>query len=458
MSEKETVVQNPLGTEPIGRLVLKFAIPATISLVVNALYNIVDQIFIGNSVGYLGNAATNVIYPLTVIMLAVASLWGDGCAAYISLQLGKGNKARASAGACNMLAMSIAMSLVIMVVSLVFLNPLCNLFGATENSLSYALEYGFIIALGFPCVAILVPLTATIRADGNPTYAMIGLFIGCGTNLILDPVFIFVCGWGVRGAALATILGELFNAICVLLYIPKFKNITIRKEFFRLRGNILKRVAGLGVSSFILQLSFALIVTVSNNVLSIFGAASKYGADIPVATMGITMKVNQIAVNVVQGIVTGTQPIMGYNYGAQKYARTKAAFKLAVAASTIFLIFATFIFQVFPMSIISLFGSESDLYNEFAVKCLRYFLLCCVLNGLQGCTSIFFQSVGRPIQASINTFTKQIILAPLCIIIMAYIMGVEGALWAGAVSDGLAFLVSVFLLKRNWGKVFPAQT
>ncbi len=458
MSEQETVVQNPLGTEPIGRLVVKFAVPATVSLVVNALYNIVDQIFIGNSVGYLGNAATNVIYPLTVIMLAVASLWGDGCAAFTSLQLGKGDRKNASVGACNMLVMSLAMSLVIMIVSLVFLNPLCNLFGATENSLPYALEYGFIIALGFPFVAILVPMSSIIRADGSPTYAMIGLFIGCATNLILDPVFIFVCGWGVRGAALATILGELFNAICTLLYIPKFKNISVRKEYFRLRGSLLKRIAGLGVSSFILQLSFALIVTVSNNVLAIYGKLSKYGADIPVATMGITMKVNQIAVNVVQGIVTGTQPIMGYNYGAQKYARTKAAFRLAATSSTIFLLFATVIFQAFPMSIISLFGSESDLYNEFAVKCLRYFLLCCTLNGLQGCTSIFFQSVGRPVLASINTFSKQIVLAPLCMIVIAWFIGVEGALWAGAVSDTMAFFISLVLLKLNWRKIFPPAT
>lgn len=458
MNESTTITQNPLGTEPIGRLILKFAVPATISLVVNALYNIVDQIFIGNNVGYLGNAATNVIYPLTVVMLAIASLWGDGCAAFTSLQLGKGDRETASTGVCNMLVMSIGMGLAVMGLSLVLLEPLCKLFGATENTLSYAMEYGFIIALGFPFVAILVPLTSSIRADGSPNYAMVGLLIGCVTNIVLDALFVIVFGWGVRGAAAAaTIIGELFNALCVLLYIPRFKNVSIGKKYFRLQTPVIKRIAGLGVSSFILQLSFALIVTVSNNVLAIFGAKSKYGADIPVATMGITMKVNQIVVNVVQGIITGTQPIMGYNYGAGQYGRTKSAFKIAVITSTIFLALATFVFQVFPMSIVSLFGSESDLYNEFAVMCLRAFLMCCVLNGLQGCTSIFFQSVGRPVQASINTFSKQIILAPLCIVVMANIMGVEGALWAGAVSDGMAFFISVFLLNRNWKKIFPAE-
>lgn len=456
MSEAKVVVQNPLGTAPIGKLIIKYAVPSIISLVVNALYNIIDQIFIGQSVGYLGNAATNVIYPLTVIMLAIASLWGDGCASYFSLQQGKNDRESASAGVCNMFIMSLSMGIIFMVVALVFLNPLCNLFGATENTLPYALEYGRIITYGFPFVAILVPLSACIRADGNPSYSMIGLMIGCVTNIVFDAVFIFICGWGVQGAALATIMGQIFNAVCVLLYMPKFQNISIRKKYFRPRPTVIKRVASLGISSFILQLSFALIVTVSNNVLGAYGKLTKYGSDIPVATMGITMKVNQIVVNVVQGIITGAQPILGYNYGAKKYGRVKTTFKIAVISSTIFLFLATLVFQLAPMSIVSLFGSESNLYNEFAVMCLRIFLMLCVLNGLQGCSTIFFQAVGKPVLASVNTFSKQIVLSPLSMVILAYIMGIKGALWAGPVTDAISFCISAFLLKKSWKAIFPS--
>ncbi len=449
--------ENPLGVEPIGRLALKFALPATIALVVNALYNIVDQIFIGQSVGYLGNAATNVIYPLTVIMLAIASLWGDGCAAHTSLQLGKGDKEKASLGFCNMFLMSLVMGLILMAVSLVFLNPLCRLFGATENSLSYAVHYGRIIAIGFPFVSILVPLTSCIRADGSPNYAMGGLFVGCGANIVLDALFVMGFGWGVQGAAAATIIGELANAVYVLFYIPRFKNISVRKPYFALKAPVINRVAGLGVSSLIFQLSIALIVAVSNNMFMIFGKVSKYGADIPIAAMGIAMKINQIVINVVIGISTGMQPIIGYNYGAGKYDRAKAGFRVVVISGTVFLAAATVLFQLAPMALISLFGSESELYNEFAVMCLRIFLMICVLNGLQIGTGYLFQSVGKPVLASINTLSKQIILLPLSMIILSCLIGVTGSLWAGPFSDAVAFVISLILLRRSWHKIFPAK-
>ncbi|MCD8096735.1 MAG: hypothetical protein LUE31_01595 [Lachnospiraceae bacterium] len=192
--------------------------------------------------------------------------------------------------------------------------------------------------------------------------------------------------------------------------------------------------------------------------LAIYGALPKYGADITVAAFGITIKINQVAVNVVQGIITGSQPIMGYNYGAGKYERTKTTFKIAVISGTIFLVLATFVFQVFPMALISLFGSESELYNEFARMCLRIFLMFCIANGLQGCTSIFFQSVGKPLQASINTFAKQILLVPIGMLILSHTMGVMGVLWAGPVTDGIAVIISIILLKMNWKKIFPAET
>ncbi|MCD8048380.1 MAG: MATE family efflux transporter [Clostridia bacterium] len=454
MSNNITETQNPLGVKPLGWLIPHYAIPATVALVVNALYNIVDQIFIGQSVGYLGNAATNVINPLMVGMIAVATLWGDGCASYASLQQGKGNRESASIGVCNTFAASFVLGLIVMVLSWIFMEPLCNLFGASENSLPYAMEYGYVIALGFPLMAILNPVTACIRVDGGATYGMVGLLVACCSNVILDAVFCLGLGWGVRGAAIATILGELINVLWVVAYIPRFKTVSIRKKYFRPNLSVIKSIAALGVSSFILQMSFALISAVANNMLAIYGALSKYGADITVAAFGITIKIYQVALNVVQGFVTGSQPIMGYNYGAGKYERTKATFKISVIAGTIFLIIATIVFQLCPMSLVSLFGSETELYNEFAVMCLRIFLMCCIANGLQTCTSVFFQSVGKPVQASVNTFVKQILLVPLGMVIMAHIIGVKGVLWAGAVSDTIAFVISIVLLKLNWKDIF----
>lgn len=457
MSENAVVAQNPLCTEPLQKLMIKYALPATVSLVVNALYNIVDQIFIGQSVGYMGNAATNVINPLMVIVLAIATLWGDGCASYTSLQQGKGNCENASIGVCNTFVASLVIGVIVMVASLLWLEPLCWLFGASENSLPYAMAYGSIIAFGFPLMAILAPITSCIRVDGGATYGMVGLIVACCFNIILDALFCLKFGWGVQGAAIATVIGETINVLWVLFYIPRFKNISIRKKYFRPNTVVVKGIIGLGLSSFILQLSFALIYTVANNVLAIYGAMSKYGADITVAAMGITIKINQVAVNVVQGIITGSQPIMGYNYGAGKYARTKSTFRMAVIAGTIFLIFATLIFQIFPMSIISLFGSEAELYNEFAVKCLRVFLMLCVVYGLQYSTSMFFQSVGKPIQSSINTFAKQIILVPVGMIVLPRIMGVTGVFWAEPIADAIASVLSIILLWTSWKKIFPPE-
>ncbi|MCD8074614.1 MAG: MATE family efflux transporter [Lachnospiraceae bacterium] len=457
MNENEMVKQNPLGTEPIGKLISHYAIPATIALVVNALYNIVDQIFIGQSVGYLGNTATNIINPLMIIMLGIATLWGDGCASYTSLQQGKGNQENACTGVCNTFTISLIIGMIFMAVSLVFLKPLCMLFGATETSLPYAMAYGSVITLGFPLMAVLNPVTASVRVDGGATYGMVGLLVACCSNIVLDALFCLGFGWGVRGAAIATVIGELINVIWVLAYIPRFKNVSIRKKYFRPNLSVIKSIAGLGASSCILQFSFALVAAVSNNMLAIYGALSKYGVDITVAAMGITIKISNVAVNVVQGISTGSQPIMGYNYGAGKFERTKTTFKFTVIISTLFMALATVIFQLCPMTLVSLFGSESELYNEFAVMCMRIFLMLCVANGLQYCTSIFFQSVGRPVQASINTFAKQIFLVPFAMILLSNIMGVTGVLWAGPLTDGIACVISVALLKMYWKKIFPAE-
>ncbi len=382
MTQEKTAAANPLGTEKIGKLILRFSIPSIISMVVNALYNIVDQIFIGQGVGYLGNGATNVIMPLTVIVIVAAMLAGAGAAAYLSLKLGQGDAQSAAKGVGNAVTMTIAAGIILCILFQIFLRPLCLFFGATEDILPYALDYGRIIAWGVVFSAIDSALAGIIRADGSPRYSMAGLLIGCFTNIILDPVFIFVCHWGVKGAVLSTILGQIFNAVFYIAYLWRFKSVKLTKSSFVLSAATVGKVCTLGLSSFITQIAIVLVMAVTNNVLVTYGAKSVYGSDIPLTTIGITMKVNQILIAVVLGMATGSQPILGYNYGSGQKARVKRTYKLILTAATVILIAAFLIFQLAPMSIVVLFGSESELYNEFAVKCFRIFLLACPINGL----------------------------------------------------------------------------
>lgn len=444
---------NPLGTERIGKLIVMFAVPSIISMVVNALYNIVDQIFIGQGVGYLGNGATNVVMPLTVTAIALSLLVGDGAAAYLSLKLGEGDGKSAAKGVgCSILVMGL-MGLILSILFLLFLEPLCVLFGATEDILPYALDYGRIISYGILFSSISSGMAGMIRADGSPKYSMAGLLVGCITNIILDPIFIFVFHWGVKGAAWATVAGQLLNALLYLAYIRKFKSIRLDKTCFYISSKIMAKVASLGISSFITQIAIVLVMAVTNNILVSYGAASKYGAEIPLTTIGITMKVNQIVSAILIGLAIGAQPIFGYNYGSGQKERVKQAYRIVLTASTIVLIFAFLVFQFAPMSLVRLFGSESELYNEFAVKCFRIFLLVCPINGLQMATGIFFQSIGRPKQATILSLSRQIVYMLPAAILLPLALGVEGVLWAGPLADVLAFITALILLKLYWKKI-----
>ena len=449
--------KNPLGFEPIGKLMLKFAIPSIIAMVVNALYNIVDQIFIGRGVGFLGNGATNVIMPLTMIVLGFGLLIGDGCAAYLSLHLGRGEKDEAAQGVCNAITLAVIVGLTIGVLSYLFIEPLCLLFGATANILPYALDYGRIIIIGVPFMVINCALSGIIRADGSPQYSMMGMIMGCVVNIILNPLFIFGLHWGVAGSALATIIGQILNAVFYLLYIRKFQHISIRRSYFRLKTGIISKVCSLGISSFITQIAVFFNSAVSNNVLVKYGAMSAYGADIPMTTMGITMKINQLIMAIVLGIATGTQPILGFNYGAGNMERTKKALKIMVIASTVCMGMAFIAFQCFPNAILSIFGTESDLYTEFAVKCLRIFLLFCLLNGFQICSGIFFQAIGKPLQATVLSVSRQVAFLIPATLILPFYLGVEGALWAGPVADGLAFMLSAVILATQWKRIFNQE-
>lgn len=441
--------ESPFATEPIGKLIVKFAVPCVISLLVNALYNIVDQIFIGRGVGYLGNGATNVVFPITVIALAFALLIGDGGASYLSLKLGENKKESAQKGVGNSIVMVVIASIIMLVICLAFLNPIVHLFGATDKLLPYALDYGYIIVIGLPFTMISTALNAMIRADGSPQFAMMSMLLGAVINTILDPIFIFYFHMGVRGAAIATIIGQIASFLLSILYIKKFKSIRVTKSSMKLQKNICQMVLGFGISSFITQISITIVMGVTNNLLTKYGAQSVYGAEIPITAMGIVMKVNQILISILVGIAAGSQPIIGYNYGAGNYKRVKKTLSIAIITAEIITLAAFGVFQIFPMSIISLFGAEDGLYNEFAVKCFHIFLLFCILNGFQTVAGIYMQAVGKPVKSAIVSLSRQIVfLIPAAIIIPRFI-GVEGVLWAGPVADGLAFLLALSLIIRE---------
>lgn len=447
--------ENILGTEKIGKLLAKFAIPGIISMVVNSLYNIVDQIFIGQGVGYLGNGATTVIFPMITFAMAFSLLFGDGSAAFLSLKLGEKKEDEAARGTGAGIIGFVGIGIIITILYLIFLEPLCKLFGASEAILPYAKDYGRIITYGLPFCAVCAGGASIIRADGNPKFNMIGLFAGTIINVVLDPIFIFVFHWGVKGAAFATILGQFANAVLNIYYFSKkMKNVSLNRFVFRKSISYIPRVSKLGISSFITQMALVVAMATRNNVLVTYGAKSKYGPDIPVTTLGITMKTFAIIMSIVIGLSAGAQPIFGYNYGSGKYDRVKKTFKLVAVLSTIICTVAFFLAQFKPMAIISIFGSESDLYNEFAIKCMRIYLMLIPTVGIQIMSGIFFQALGYPVQASILSLSKQIIFQLPVTILLPVFMGVEGVLWAGPVSDVLAFTTMIVMFLIYWKKIF----
>lgn len=449
---------NPLGTERIGKLMLRYAVPSIISFVVNSLYNMVDQIFIGQGVGYLGNAATNVILPITMIFLALGLMVGDGAAALMSLSLGRGNKKEASCGVGNMVILIVGIGIVISAMFEMFLQPVCMLFGASGNTMSYALDYGRIIVAGAPFAMISAGFGSVLRADGRPQVSMVGLVVGCVTNIVLDPVFIFVCKMGVQGAALATILGQVLNAVFYIVSLMRCRTIMLEKDNFIPKTRVMKSILTLGISSFATQIASVLVMAVNNNLLVQYGAASRYGADIPLATFGITMKVSQLILGITLGIATSVQPIYGYNYGSGQYDRVKKTYKIALGASFLIMLVALFVFQVFPEPIINLFGRESELYIEFGVKSFRIYLLACVMIPMVTVTAILFQAIGKSGTAAFISMSRQVIILIPAMVVFAYIFGVEGLLWAGPFADAFSAVITMVIVLFSWKKIFYADT
>lgn len=455
--EQTASVSNPLGTERIGKLMVRFAVPSIIALVVNSLYNMVDQIFIGNGVGYLGNAATNVILPIMTVVLAIGLMIGDGCAAFMGLNMGKGNTDKAAHGVGNAMVVIIGFGVIFTFLCEIFLEPLCWMFGATEQSIEYCLDYGRPIIIGFTFLAIDMSFTPIIRADGRANISLIGMIIGCVTNVILDPIFIFVFKWGVAGAAWATIAGQFLNAVYFIFCMRKCKTVKLESKHYKLNGGIIGKMCTLGLSSFITQFALVIVIAVVNNTLKTTGEASIYGSDIPVSSMGIVQKVSQILTSVVLGLATGILPIISYNYGSGQHDRVKKLYKNAVFTATIVMAFAWIILETFPEQIVSIFGRESELYMEFASICMRRYMIAIFTVGISTVTSIFFQSIDKPLQSTVLSLLRQIIILVPAVLILGSLGEVTNVLWAGPISDSISCIVSIATILFCWKRIFRKE-
>lgn len=445
--------ENPLGFAPIGRILPKFAIPAVISMLVSALYNIVDQIFIGQGIGMYGNAATNVAFPLTTLATALGLLLGIGGASNFNLEMGKKNpdKAKKVAGAAyGSLVLS---GIIICIVVRLFLHPLIIAFGATEKVLDYAMTYVGITSLGMPFYILGIGGNHLIRSDGSPTFAMISNVSGAILNAILDPIFIFKFHWGIAGAAIATIMGQILSAILVLSYLPRYKTVKFERKDFIPRGKYVLAVASLGGAACFNQLAMMLMQIVMNNVLRHYGARSVYGSDIPLAVVGIVSKVNMIFMSIVIGISQGSQPLFGFNYGARNYTRVRKTYKLSGSIATGIAIFAFLAFQLFPRQITSIFGNGEEVYYQFAVRYFRIFMFFTFINGIQPLTANFFTSIGKAKKGILLSMTRQIIFLIPLVIILPMIMGIDGVMFAGPIADGAAGALAIIMVLREFKKM-----
>lgn len=445
--------ENILGTGSIGKLIAKFAIPSVVAMLVNALYNIVDQIFIGRGVGYLGNGAANVVLLITLITLALSLLLGDGTAAYFSLSLGAGDKEGAAKGVGNAIVSISVVSLVCMIGGILFLEPILRLFGSTDIIMPYALDYGRIIVLGLPFIMISTSINSVIRADGSPRYAMFSMILGALINGCLDPIFIFAFGWGIKGAALSTFIGQFISFVLSISYLCRFKNIHLTRNLFKIQLPTIWKICCLGISSFIDQISFTLVMAVNNNLFVHYGAATVFGSEIPLTAYGISMKVQEILFTILLGVAIGMQPIVGYNYGAKNYHRVKKTYFMGVTIATVISVGATILFVFFPDPIIHLFGSQDNtLYLEFSRKFFQTYFLLYIFFGFQTVTGVFFQAIGKPKQAAILSLSYQLVFKIFSAVTLAAVIGLDGILWSGPFADFLTFFLGggliVFQMKQ----------
>ncbi len=440
-----------LGEEKISKLLLKFSIPCILSLLVSALYNIVDQIFIGHSeLGYLGNAATGIVFPLLVIALAFSWMFSDGTAAYLSICQGRHDTENAHKSVGISFTMNLIVSIILMLVFAIFDEQLLTLFGASEATLDMALTYFHIMVITLPIYMFINDTASIIRADGSPAFAMISSVAGAITNIILDPIFIFVFKMGIAGAAWATVIGEVVTAILCIVYFAKYtKTFKLAMHSFALDGTLLSRSLSLGVSTFITQMSIVFLALTCNVNLAKYGAMSIYGADIPISVISIETKVFTIVINIVVGLILGAQPIIGYNFGAKNIKRVKETFFVVLRSTIMIGLIATAIFEFWPELIIGIFGNGDALYMDFACQLFRIFLSLITCTITIKMMSIFLQAVGEPKKAAIVSLSRDIIcFIPLCIFLptlFAPEKGIYGVLLAAPIADIIAIIVTVII-------------
>ena len=438
---------NPLGYAPVSSLMLKFAIPSIVGMLVSALYNMVDQLFIGKALGTLGNTATSIAFPFTTGCMALALLLGIGSASCFNLSLGMGDKKRAPYFAGNALLLLVVSGVIMSVVTLAFLTPLLKRFGATDAVLPYAKEYVKYTAFGFPFLILTAGGGHIIRADGSPKMTMICNVTGAVINTILDAIFVLGFDWGMKGAAIATVIGQFISAAIVVIYCFNFKTVYLFGRHLFPKFSIIGRICSIGMASCFNQLAIAIVQIVLNNSLKHYGALSKYGADDPIAVAGIVMKVNMIVFSIVIGLAQGTQPIESFNYGAKNYDRVKSAFWMALKTGAAISLVAFVAFQLFPKQILSVFANKdaSEGYYEFGAKFFRIFLFFTWINCLQPITATFFTSIGKSIKGVFLSLTRQILFFLPLLIVLPMFFKIDGITYTGPLADALSAIVAVIM-------------
>lgn len=438
-----------LGREKISKLLFKFSIPCILALLITSLYNVVDQIFIGHGtsegLGAVGNAATSIVFPLTLVAVALSGMFGDGTAAFLSICQGRKDTKNAHRAVGGSLLLVLGISIILVALGFIFCDQILGLFGASTDNIIYARQYFYIILSFFPVYMIGYTLNSVIRADGAPAFAMIATVAGAITNIILDPIFIFVFDWGISGAAWATITGQIITLILSLIYLTRTKTFRLQLGSFAPESQVISNVAKLGISTLITQLSIVVISMVCNKMLAIYGAQSVYGANDPLAIIGICMKVFTIVLSIAMGIIIGAQPILGFNIGAGKFDRVRETFRKCITATIVVGLVATVIFELCPQIIINAFGSNSEnpeLYMEFAVLTFRIFLMFITLTCSIKVISIFFQAVGEPLRAAIVSLARDIVLFVPLVLVLPHVMNnINGVLWAAPLAD----IVGIFI-------------
>ncbi len=457
-----------LGTESVGRLMRKYSVPCIISLLVGALYNIVDQIFIANAsyLGSYGNAANTVVFPLTVVALAIAVLIGDGSCAFVSIALGRGAKEDANRSVGNSVVMCILCSILLTAAYLIFSEPLLALFGGTvnEETHAFAKEYFFYITLGIPFYMFGQAMNPIIRSDGSPKFAMAATVSGAVTNLILDPVFIYIFHWGMMGAAVATVIGQVLTAALSVWYLCHMKVVKVERSSFHLELRLIGKSAQLGITSFLSQISMVISMAAVQNMCMKYGALDPvFGqteyAQIPLAVLGIVMKFFQIAISIAIGMAAGCIPIVGYNIGAGKAERAKTLFSKLLIGELVIGLISLVIVELFPLQISMLFGAanESTYYSDFTVKCFRTYLCLMPLATVNKGTFIYLQALGKAAASTIVSMAREIIFGVFLPIVLPVFLGLDGILWSFPLADLLTFIIAVFFIRTTYRELSAAN-